>query len=158
MAPIHTIMHPTDFSAQSGCALRLACSLARDYGAHLIILHVADEPPIASAEGIMIPPTGDFMAEARADLEQLELPDAHIRAERRLERGDPVREILHVADDVRADLIVMGTHGRTGLARLLMGSVAEQVVRQASCPVLTLKTPVPEEVTAGAGDVVAAGI
>jgi nucleotide-binding universal stress UspA family protein len=158
MAPIHTILHPTDFSAQSGYALRLACSLARDYGAHLIVLHVADEPPIASAEGIMIPPPGDYLAEARADLQQHELPDAQVHAERRLERGEPVTEILRVADEVRADLIVMGTHGRTGLERLLMGSVAEQVVRQASCPVLTLKTPVPEAVTAGAGEVAVAGI
>jgi nucleotide-binding universal stress UspA family protein len=63
--------------------------------------------------------------------------------ERRLEEGLAVTEVLRVAQEVNADLIVMGTHGRTGLARLLMGSVAEQVLRKALCPVLTVKTPFP---------------
>jgi nucleotide-binding universal stress UspA family protein len=62
--------------------------------------------------------------------------------------GEPYAEILRVAEDDGCDLIVMGTHGRTGLRRLLMGSVAEQVLRQASCPVLTVKTPFPESVSA----------
>ena len=62
----------------------------------------------------------------------------------RLTDGEPYAEILRVAEDDGCDLIVMGTHGRKGLRRLLMGSVAEQVVRQASCPVMTVKTPFPE--------------
>jgi len=72
--------------------------------------------------------------------------------------GDVATEILRLAQETGSDLIVMGTHGRTGLARLLMGSVAEQVVRKAPCPVLTVKTPfpaapaldVPQEATANA--------
>ena len=70
---------------------------------------------------------------------QPSLPD--ITVEHRLERGEPALVILAVAQETGADLIVMGTHGRTGLRRLLMGSVAEQVVRKASCPVLTIRTP-----------------
>jgi nucleotide-binding universal stress UspA family protein len=61
--------------------------------------------------------------------------------EHRLVEGDAATVILQVATEIKCDLIVMGTHGRTGLSRLLMGSVAEQVVRNASCPVLTVKTP-----------------
>lgn len=64
-----------------------------------------------------------------------------VQFEHRLVRGEPAREILRLAKDENADLIVMGTHGRTGMLRALMGSVAEQVVRNAACPVLTLKIP-----------------
>jgi nucleotide-binding universal stress UspA family protein len=63
--------------------------------------------------------------------------------------GDPAEEILRVAQAVKADLVVLGTHGRTGLGRLLMGSVAEQIVRRAPCPVVTVKVPLPQEGPAG---------
>src|SRR5205814_2627344 len=79
--------------------------------------------------------------EARQELNRLAVPDGNVRAERRFEEGDAAGTILRVARELPADLIVMGTHGRTGLGRLLMGSVAEQVVRKASCPVMTVKTP-----------------
>ena len=62
----------------------------------------------------------------------------------RVHEGDPATQIVRVAQETRCDLIVLGTHGRTGLGRLLMGSVAEQVLRKAPCPVLTVKTPFPE--------------
>src|SRR5687768_14460918 len=128
MAPIHVILHPTDFSAQAADALRLACSLARDYVARLVVLHVAEGPPVGEAQGVLVPPTpGQAEAEARAELQRLQVPIDDVRAERRLEQGEAVREILRVAAEIRADLIVMGTHGRTGLSRALMGSVAEQV-------------------------------
>jgi nucleotide-binding universal stress UspA family protein len=61
-----------------------------------------------------------------------------------LQEGDPATEILRIAQECKCDLIVMGTHGRTGVARLLMGSVAEHVVRKAECPVLVVKTPLPK--------------
>jgi nucleotide-binding universal stress UspA family protein len=70
--------------------------------------------------------------------------DPAVKIEHRLAEGDPAREILRVARETGCDLIVMGTHGWTGLGRLLMGSVAEQVVRKATCPVLTVKTPIPD--------------
>src|SRR5439155_22269948 len=78
----------------------------------------------------------------RRQLNQLAVPPG-VLAERRLEEGDEAAQILRVADEAHANLIVMGTHGRTGLSRLLMGSVAEQVLRKATCPVLTVKTPFP---------------
>ena len=67
--------------------------------------------------------------------------DPQLALDRRMEEGDPASMIVRVATETGADLIVMGTHGRTGLRHLLMGSVAEYVVRKATCPVLTLRTP-----------------
>jgi nucleotide-binding universal stress UspA family protein len=80
-------------------------------------------------------------------LHRLQAPRSGVEIDHRLTDGEPHAEILRVAEDDRCDLIVMGTHGRTGLPRLLMGSVAEQVVRRAPCPVLTVKAPFPEPVT-----------
>jgi nucleotide-binding universal stress UspA family protein len=144
MLAVHTILHPTDFSDRSRYAFWLACALARDYSARLIVLHVAETPPVIYGEGILPPDPVELRAAAQGRLDRLQVPHADVRAERRLEQGDTVTEILHVAQEVPADLIVMGTHGRTGLGRLLMGSVAEQVVRRAACPVLTVKAPFPE--------------
>jgi len=156
MLAVRTILHPTDFSERAQHAFWLACVLARDYGARLIVLHVAELPSMGAAggEGIvppMLPPNPqELRASAQQQLDRLQVPDAKVRAERRLEQGDAVTEILRVAQEAQADLIVLGTHGRTGLGRLLMGSVAEQVVRQAACPVLTVKLPFPETVPASA--------
>jgi nucleotide-binding universal stress UspA family protein len=141
MLAVRTILHPTDFSERSQYALALACALARDYGARLIIVHVVRLPVVAYGEGIVPPNPEVLRAAAQKELDQLLVP---VRAERRLEEGDVVGEILRVAREVHADLMVLGTHGRTGLRRLLMGSVAEQVVRKAACPVLTVKAPFPE--------------
>jgi nucleotide-binding universal stress UspA family protein len=143
MLAIKTILHPTDFSERSDFAFRLACALARDYGARLVILHVAEPPAAVAAEGVlMLPPTID-LEPLRARLQQLRPEDPKIMVEHCLVQGGAAEEILQVAQERKCDLIVMGTHGRTGLGRLLMGSVAEQVVRKASCPVLTVKTPQP---------------
>ncbi len=76
-------------------------------------------------------------------MDRLVLPAANVRGERLCEIGIPSEEILRVAEEIEASVIVMGTHGRTGLSRLLMGSVAEEVVRKACSPVLTVKTPFP---------------
>jgi nucleotide-binding universal stress UspA family protein len=152
MWPIKTILHPTDFSACSQGALHLACSLARDHRAHLVVLHVTSVPDLAYT-GYGAPGTpmlaDEYIARAKDDLAKLPLPNARLPVERRLEEGDPAAEIIRVAAEAGADLIVMGTHGQTGLPHLLMGSVAEQVVRQASCPVLTLRFR-PEKEAAGA--------
>ena len=140
MSPIHTILHATDFSEHSAYAFRLACALARDYGARLVVMHAVATQAIPYGEGILLP-AQEELGTARQRLEQLQVPHADVRAERRLEQGDAVAEILRVAAETGADLIVLGTHGRTGLGRLLMGSIAEQVVRKADCPVLTVRTP-----------------
>jgi nucleotide-binding universal stress UspA family protein len=141
--PIHTILHPTDFSDHSAVAFRMACALARDYDARLVVLHVTGLPAIAFVEGVVPPQPEDYFAAAEAELRRVRPPDARIRVEHRLKEGDPVTEILEAAREAGADLIVMGTHGRTGLGRFLMGSVAEHVVRHATCPVVTVRTPFP---------------
>lgn len=141
MLPLHTILHPTDFSERSGYALHVACSLARDYGARLMLVHVASLPPVVYEEGIMPPDPEVLFQDVKEQLNRLEVPGGNVRAERRFEVGDPATEILRVAQETHADLIVMGAQGRTGLARLLLGSVADQVARKASCLVLTVKSP-----------------
>jgi nucleotide-binding universal stress UspA family protein len=137
---IRTILHPTDFSERSAAAFRLACSLARDHGATLIVLHVAS-PDVYLADGMYIPLPPGHRLDLKRRLEALRPEGGDVRIEYRLVEGGPAPEILRVAAEEPCDLVVMGTHGRTGLGRLLMGSVAELVVRKAPCPVLTVKEP-----------------
>lgn len=139
MFPISKILHPTDFSKPSEHAFELACALARDYGAHLVVLHVVSPPSVVFTEGA-VPPDIEFLVdEARARLEQLKGPDPSFAFERRIAHGQAVESILQAIHELDADLVVLGTHGHTGLKRLLMGSVAEQVLRKSPCPVLTVK-------------------
>lgn len=145
MLPIHTILHPTDFSVGSNYALRLACAVARDSHARLILLHVFTPPPIINGEALLPPDPDVIKAELRSQLQALTLETGDLPVECRLDEGYPGSDIPRVARETKADLIVIGTHGRTGLNRLLMGSVAEQVVRKAMCPVLTVKPPLAEE-------------
>ncbi|MCI0380621.1 MAG: universal stress protein [Gemmataceae bacterium] len=149
MLGLRTILHPTDFSPNSVYALHVASALARDYNANLIILHVYAVPVAVYGYGEgVLPPREEQLESLRKELHEVQVPD--VRLTHLLVEGDSVGEILRVADQNHADLIVMGTHGRRGLKRLLMGSVAEMVVRRASCPVLTVRTPVLEEALAGA--------
>jgi nucleotide-binding universal stress UspA family protein len=141
MFPVQTILCPTDFSDCSRSAFRLAGSLARAHGARLLVLHV--NPPLGplvaagQARAQLQPP--DHPERLWHALHRFQVPDANVRLEHQLAEGDPAREILRVAGESRCDLIVMGTHGRTDLERLLLGSVAERVLRQARCPVVTVK-------------------
>jgi len=152
MLPIRSILHPTDFSERSEYAFRVACSLARDYQARLIVLHVATTPVIVYGTGVVPPDAERYRTELQEKLTKLQTQDPTVRVECRLAtNGDAVPEILRVARE--SDLIVMGTHGWTGLSRLLMGSVAEGVVRKASCPVLTLRGPFPHAVSVPAPDI-----
>jgi nucleotide-binding universal stress UspA family protein len=141
MLPIKTILHPTDFSKHSESALRFACALARDYDARLLLVHVV-EPPVYYGElGMTVPLPSDFHESLHERLSRLVPADAGIPVQTILIEGGAPREILHVAEEQHADLIVLGTHGRSGLTRVLLGSVAESVIRHSSIPVLTLKTP-----------------
>jgi nucleotide-binding universal stress UspA family protein len=140
MTPVRTVLHPTDFSDASAAALRVARSLARDHGARLIVLHVA---PAGAVYGtIPVPldlqPHQDSLEVIR---EVIGGTDLKYPVETRLRLGHAAAEILRAAEEVGADLIVMGTHGRTGLRRLLTGSVAEAVLRRARCPVLIVSSP-----------------
>jgi nucleotide-binding universal stress UspA family protein len=138
-----TILHPTDFSDNSWYAFQTACVLAKENNALLVLLHVI--PPSVSPLLTELPPNPLQPAESQESWKgRFSWPvpsDPAIRVEHRVAEGDAPEEILRLALALPSDLIVMGTHGRTGLSRLLAGSVAENVLRNAPCPVLAVKTP-----------------
>jgi nucleotide-binding universal stress UspA family protein len=135
------IIFPTDFSHCGDAALVYATALARESGGTVLIVH-AEEPTVAYGGGEMyygiLEP--DYH-ELQRMLHEVKPADPAVAFEHRLLRGDgdPAKLIVDAAKKEEADLIVMGTHGRTGVKRALMGSVAEAVVRRAPCPVLTMK-------------------
>jgi nucleotide-binding universal stress UspA family protein len=135
------ILFPTDFSPASEAALEWATALARDTGATLLIVHV-EEPPMAYGGGELYV-VGEEVDrdELRRALAKVMPTDPSVPAEHLLLVGDPASALVQTAEKENVDLIVMGTHGRTGLTRLLMGSIAEAVVRRANCPVLTIRQP-----------------
>jgi nucleotide-binding universal stress UspA family protein len=135
------VLLPTDFSHTSDAALALATSQARERDATLLIVHV-EEPPSAYGGGEMYYGIPDpAIDDLKRMLDEVRPADPMVKFEHRLITGEPAAAIARLAEDEHVELIVMGTHGRTGLLRLLMGSVAESVVRRAPCPVLTLKQP-----------------
>jgi nucleotide-binding universal stress UspA family protein len=137
---IRVILHPTDLSEGCASSLRVARSLARDLGARLVLLHVV--PCGYIADEMTVPVDPRVYREALEEERRLvDGPDLKYPVEARLARGDAAEEILIAADELECGLIVMGTHGRTGLSRLLMGSVAEYVLPRAECPVVAVKTP-----------------
>jgi len=145
MLPIQTILHPTDFSGSSDAAFRLACSLAKTHGAKIHVLHVGRHPVIVPVKETVPLEPEQYREALSTKLLEMRADDPNILVEHQLLFvGNPAEEILRVAQAIKADLIVMGTHGRTGLSWLLMGSVAEQVLRKAPCPVVTVRTPLPK--------------
>jgi nucleotide-binding universal stress UspA family protein len=149
MAAIRRILHPTDYSPAARPAFRKAVELARALRAQLVVVHVLSPVvvPVLSGE-LYIPPDtyDDLQRTARAvalrHLDRLvaRAKQAGVRASRRLVEGAPVAErIVRTARALRADVIVMGTHGRTGVTRVVLGSVASRVVATAACPVLTVR-------------------
>jgi nucleotide-binding universal stress UspA family protein len=148
MPHLTAILHPTDFSEHSAYAFRLACSLARDHEARLIVLHVVatlgpELVPVGPGEAQLQPEA--YQQGLWRELRGIQSADPAVVVEHHLAEGDAVAEILRFARETDCDMIVLGTHGRTGLERLLMGSVAEQIVRKAACPVLTVKSPRPRD-------------
>ncbi len=142
MPGIQTILHPTDFSENSLPAFETACALARENHARLVVLHVM----IPSASPLLQAPPPDPLksAESQESIAHLPWPQPvgpPVRVEHRVAEGDSAEEILRLSQSLACDLVVMGTHGKTGLSRLLTGSVAEEVLRKARCPVLVVKTP-----------------
>jgi nucleotide-binding universal stress UspA family protein len=133
---IKTILAPTDFSELSAEGLRYACQLAKDTGAALIILNVAvvDESNTVSKTE---------MERHRARLDefvagQIPIGDAKQNIRKIVVAGQPYGAILDCAGNESADLIVMSSHGRTGLSRMLIGSVTDKILRGSSCPVLVV--------------------
>jgi nucleotide-binding universal stress UspA family protein len=147
MLPLGTILHPTDFSENSEFAFRISSALARDYNARLILLHVLPPPMVIYAGGPVPAETWPSVEDAKEKLRSMEGRTHHVRVESQVMEGDPVEMILRAAEETHCDAIVMGMHGRKALARLLMGSVAESVLRKAPCPVLTAK-PLPVRIKA----------
>lgn len=141
---------PIDFSDSSHAAMQDAAELARRFGAELMLLFVYEMA--AAPEDILAAPPPPVLQEVLRDCDaQLaawkaraeHLAGSSVIAERRI--GPPAKEILRAAREHRFDLIVMATHGRTGLRHAVFGSVAEKVIRQARCPVLTIRPPELEE-------------
>jgi nucleotide-binding universal stress UspA family protein len=138
---MNTILFPTDFSPTGRAALGFAAALARDMEARLLIVYVKG-------------PRMKYHGRAREDgsieplrhqlgrlLRKVIPSDGTVSYEHRIVSGDPVTSIVELAHKEGAGLIVMGTHGRSGISRLLMGSVTEGVVRTADCPVVTFRQP-----------------
>ena len=134
----------TDFSEGAAAAERQAAALARALGAELLLLHVASEAPLwretlgTPAVRAVFEAQRKWATDVLAE-RAVALAAQGVTARGRLEVGVPWKEIVRVAADEGAEMIVMGTQGRTGLDRWLLGSVAERVVRRAPCPVLTVR-------------------
>ena len=134
-----TILFPTDFSTASDAALVHAEALAKSSGASLLIVHV-EEPPLAYGGGELYYGLPEPDSERiQKMLDDVRPKDPAVPFTHRLTMGDPAGEIVRLATDEQAEMIVLGTHGRTGMTRLLMGSVAEAIVRRAPCPVLVYR-------------------
>jgi len=145
------ILAPTDFSDDSNLALRYTVELAQKFSAEVIVVHV--DQPLAPVMVSELNPGLDFgtmnrIAEEQRMLALRELDrtteqvrESGIKSRSLMRVGAPFLEIINAAQSEGADLIVMGTHGRTGLSHVLMGSVAERVVNKAPCPVLTIRHP-----------------
>jgi nucleotide-binding universal stress UspA family protein len=139
------ILAPTDFSEYSKKAVASALEWAKKFGAKLTLLHVVELPPYP-VDGYVPPnlsPTfwEDLERQASVELAQVvpEAEAAGIEVSRVVAVGTPYRTIIETAEATQADLIVMATAGRTGFSHLVLGSIAERVVRTASCPVLTIR-------------------
>jgi len=137
---VRSVLYATDFSPYSNQAYFHAVALAERYGAALTIVHVYAPGGANASKGAPEDP-----AYWRSQLEQIRPLNAGIPVQHVLLEGNPADEVLRHATEARSDLIVLGTHGRTGLERLLMGSVAEKVLRGAPCSVLVVKMRKPAE-------------
>lgn len=144
---VKTILVPTDFSDTANAAVRCAAGLAETFGSSLTLLNVVEDAVVMGLTADVGAPVSrrlidDALSEAAAKLDRA-LADTLLNrpgVERAVVAGDPYESILRYASERQVDLIVMGTHGRTGFAHLLLGSVAERVVRTSPCPVLTVRT------------------
>jgi nucleotide-binding universal stress UspA family protein len=144
---INSILLPTDFSECAGHALSYAASLARKFSASIICVHVIEPVmPTVGYTGLTEPlPIADLSEQLEESAER-ELPKVAacrecegLEIEEVIAHGDAAAEIVRVAQERKVDLIVIASHGRTGLGRILFGSTAESVVRHAPCPVLVVK-------------------
>ena len=141
---IKRIFVPTDFSAYSERAVEFALEIARAFGASLLVFHCYPEVPGGKAPAGSAGLDPAIRANAEERLKQLveRFDSEGVKVDLEAYPGlHPVEVVRKMARETAPDLIVMGTHGRTGLGRALLGSVAEEIVREASCPVVTVKAP-----------------
>ncbi|HEU4367502.1 MAG TPA: universal stress protein [Methylomirabilota bacterium] len=148
MADVQRITYATDFSTASLAAFPHAVRLTKATGAELTILHVLPAPTSPFVDSGYVPQEiwdqldAGMRAHAGHEMDRLvkQAVDAGVRATTAIvDGGIPADEIVRAAESTKADLLVLGTHGRTGVARLVLGSVAARVVATASCPVLTVR-------------------
>jgi nucleotide-binding universal stress UspA family protein len=143
--PFQRILVPTDFSDLSQVALRYAAEMAHSNGGQLFILHAVDTlgpENVTYGEAVSQPqPEEAYRRRLWEDIHQVKSPLPDVPVHYLLSELDTAAAVVQAAAQQHCDLIVIGSHGRTGLKRLLMGSVAEEVVRKAPCPVLVVKAP-----------------
>ncbi len=144
---VEKILAPVDFSECSEHALDYALALAQLFEAELVLLHVVELPFLPSYSMAGVPdlslPVEQLEETGRQRMEKMleECRESYPRVEADIRTGAPFVEVIDFARENEMDLVVMGTHGRSGLKELLIGSVAEKVVRKAPCPVLTVRHP-----------------
>jgi nucleotide-binding universal stress UspA family protein len=151
---VQHVLVPIDFSPYAEQAFDYAIALAQKLRARVTLLHVI-QPPLVTGADMGVWPSPTFIDELEAaitrDLEGYlaRVTAAGLEGEMAVVHGTPFHEILETARKRQVDLIIMGTHGRTGLPHVLLGSVAEKVARLASCPVLIARQPAPGVVSQG---------
>lgn len=142
MPAIHTLLVPVDFSETSEAALEYAVSLARPLGARIVVMHAYELPIYGFPDGALVASVEvatRLMNSAQVGLDgMVSRYRGQARIDTVLRQGVPWEEVHAVAEDVGADLVVIGTHGRRGIARALIGSVAEKILRTSTRPVLTV--------------------
>jgi len=148
MIQIKKVLHPTDFSDNSQKALEYAVAICEWHKAELTLLHVSEVLEFALPEYYMDRDEASRQLKERKDAAKKELgkiaaehSKTGLRVNVLVAAGKPFIEIIRVAREQNMDMIVLGTHGRTGLAHILIGSTSEKVVRKAPCPVLTIRPP-----------------
>jgi nucleotide-binding universal stress UspA family protein len=153
MIELKRILTATDFSPASQVALKYAVAFSQAFQAEVILTHVLENPDLLAglppvAEGYIPPNLAELQEQhARVQCEQVLAQAGLSKARLLLLHGNPAKEIAQAAAREQADLIIVGTHGRGAIAHLLLGSVAEKVVRLAPCPVLTVRPGEHEFVT-----------
>lgn len=148
MIDLNRILVPTDFSKHSRNALKYAAAFAEKFGGELHLLHVVQDlaifiPDMVTVAPPITPSLEQMTAAVRAAFDRLVQENEldKLTLKREVRQGNPFYEIIRYAKEADVDLIVMGTHGHTGLAHMLLGSVTEKVVRKSPCPVLTVRDP-----------------